>query len=234
MKLAALLLAASVTAADACAPMPLAPKIDPPGSLADIKHRASEAYIQARLAETSHATLALGDSIMGGWPHDLLEAKWGGPVLQGGRGGSTTLHWLRWLDVWDWSKQDPAVVHLHVGRNDVTTGACPRFIAASVLKVIAKVQARWPAARVVWQNIPPGGYELRLMAAEIREVNRLVLAAAPAGGFEVWDAWRVVWSRCVGARVCGLFLDGDRYRYGPIHFDPHAYALIARDAEMRP
>lgn len=230
MKLAALLLAASVTAADACTPMPPAYPPERVGSVAWTRHVRTEEYIRARLVERPFATIAIGDSIMSMWPGELLEAKWGGPVLNAGRGGSTTLDWLRWLDEWDWSLQNPTTVHIHIGRNDITKGPCPAAIAQSVLAVIDKVKARWPAARVVWQSIPPGGEYLRLKAFEIKETNRLVIAS----GVEVLDAWPVIHEWCQGLRNCGAFYAGDQYDGGPIHLGPNAYEAIYKNARMVP
>jgi GDSL-like Lipase/Acylhydrolase family len=219
----------------ACIQLPAGAPVDRPGSIAEQKHLVQETYIQERLALGGpYAIIALGDSIMGGWSEELLALKWGGPLLKGGRGGSTTLHWRQWLATWDWSGQSPTVVHLHIGRNDITLDVCPAAIAQSILALVTQIQAKWPGVRVVWQNIPPGGEYLRLRRQEIIEVNRLVLAQAATRGFQVWDAWPVVWNRCQDVRVCGIFLPGDKYRYGPIHIGPNGYALIARDAELLP
>lgn len=234
MKLAALLLALSTTAANACTPMPATYAPDKPGSVAWARHTRTEAYIQTRLVERAFATIGIGDSIMGMWPSELLEAKWGGPVLNAGRGGSTTLHWLEWLDTWDWALQSPAVIHIHIGRNDITLGSCPAAIAQSVLAVIAKVKAKWPAARIVWQSIPPGGEWLRLKAFEVREVNRLVIEQATTQGFQVLDAWPIIRNWCQGVRSCGAFYAGDAYGGGPIHLGPNAYEVIYREGRVLP
>jgi GDSL-like Lipase/Acylhydrolase family len=222
-------LAAWVSAASACVPMPAAYPPKPDTGIAHRRHVATEGYIQRRLAERQFAVVTIGDSIMGMWPHELLEGLWGAPLLNGGRGGSTTLDWLNWLDAWDWSKQAPDVVHINIGRNDLNYDICPIWIAIKVVEVVKKVRAKWPDARVVWQTLTPAGEYQRLYATEIREVNRLVTAQSSVWGFEVLDAWTPIAARCQGQRICGVYYAGDER---VTHLSQVGYEVIYAEAVM--
>lgn len=226
----------SVPSFGACSQMPVEPRPDKPGSALEATHLKQEAFIKSRLASSQYYTIGIGDSIMGMWPNELLEYRWGGPVLNSGRGGSTTSHWLKWLDEWDWSIQEPSVVYINLGRNDLTLGMCPFVVTQQVLKVIDKVKTKWPNVTVVWQNITPGGENLELLDNEIRNTNQAMLnyLVRYPQSFLMVDAWTVIYSRCVTRKVCGLFLEGDKYRYGPIHLGVDAYELINRYGRILP
>lgn len=199
------------------------------------RHRQQENYIQSRLKERSYSVITIGDSIMGMWPNELLESMWGGPLLKAARGGSTTLDWLKWLDEWDWGSNNPDIVHINIGRNDIGNGGCPQEVARSILELLTKIKTKWPGVSIMWQNITPGGEYLRLKDFEIRETNRLVLAQVKSiNDLQILDAWSIIYNWCNGYRRCGAFYPGDDYPDGPIHLGLNAYEQIYKNGKVIP
>lgn len=223
----AVALAASILPAAACIPMPAEYVTARPGSEAHRNHVEREGYIVRRLSEgRPFATIVFGDSIMGGWRFEMVEGLFGGPMLHAARGGATTKDLHRYLDTWPLAAQNPATIFLDIGRNDLGQDVCPAPAAAAVLDVLARLRGMFPASRIIWQNSPPGGEYLRLKAFDVRELNRIVAAGLPALNIELFDVWSVVYRECAGVRYCRLFLAGDEYKGGPVHFGPYGYEVF--------
>lgn len=211
----------------ACQQMPETYVTPQPGSVAWTRHVRDEAYIVNRLnSDRQYDTIVFGDSIMGGWRPELLDAMFAGSRLSAARGGATTKDLNRYLDTWPLAQRSPGTVFVGIGRNDVGQDVCPRPVATAVVATLARLRALWPSARIVWQNLTPGGEYLELKDFEIREVNRLVALELPSLNVELLDAWSVIYSRCNGYRLCGLFLAGDAYNGGPVHFGTNGYEAI--------
>ncbi len=219
--LAALLLAASATAAGACTQYPAAytPR-DWPGKDAVF------GYIQNRLVERPFATLVMGDSIARRWPYELVEALWGGPVLNTAVGGSTVLD-LNWrLDQWPYTGQAPAVVFVSVGTNDLAQGYCPGAVEQAIVALLDRLRATYPSARIVWQNILGRGRHRQEFVADIARVNAYVTAQA-AGRYEVYDAASPLTAACRGQPECGLYAD-------LVHPYLNGYDVIYEQARVLP
>jgi lysophospholipase L1-like esterase len=219
--LAILLLAISVHTAEACTQYPATytPR-------SDVRKEAVTTYLQNRLAERPFATIALGDSIMRLFPYELVDAMWGGPVLNTAIGGSTVLD-INWrLDRWPYSVQKPAVVFVAIGTNDVFRGYCPNVVASNIVKLLVRLKTMYPNARIIWQNILGRGWNGEEFAADIARINAIVLARAQ-GRYEVFDAATPLKEACQGQAPCTLYSDTIHPYYG-------GYEVIYRNGKLLP
>jgi len=102
--------------------------------------------VEAELSARSFSAIAVGDSIMQGWPKGLLEAAIGLPTLNAGIDADGASQTLWRLDTMDWSRKHPKYVLILVGTNNLGFPACA--VIHGVLAVAEKVHQVFPGAAV--------------------------------------------------------------------------------------
>ncbi len=125
--------------------------------------------IQDALAHDSYDAIALGDSILEGWPPDLLAQALGRDTLNIGFGSDGTENLLWRLETIDWHGQAPSRVLLLIGTNDLHNESCDVYWG--LLAAIRKARSVFPNARLVVISILPFGDNLRRKEEEIDTVN---------------------------------------------------------------
>jgi lysophospholipase L1-like esterase len=171
-----------------------------------------------RLHEGSFDVLALGDSIMAGWPEAELAGVFKGSVVNLGFGTDGAEHTLWRLDDFDWSKQHPKYVLLLVGTNDMHFPACA--VEVGLPHLIGSLRVKFPGARLIVTSILPRGLNFSDRDDAIQAVNARLAADAKRGGYwflNVHDAFE-----CQHRASCELFLPGNR------HLTAEGYALLER------
>jgi len=156
--------------------------------------------IRQELAERSFDAIGLGDSIMIGWPPDLLGSAFGKDVLNAGIGGGSAFNlWL--LQTADWNRQAPSRVLLMIGTNDLRQGACGAYWGIQAL--VARVKSLFPKATVVVISVLPRGPDHRQWEDEISQVNAELKAHAATAGYVFVDAHDAF--LCNGVTPCRFF-----------------------------
>lgn len=171
-------------------------------------------YVSEQLGNGPHRVIAMGDSIMQGWPRPKLEAILGAKVLNIGFGGDGTEQVLWRLNNLDWSHQKPEYVLLLVGTNDIRFPACA--IVQGILSTVLQLHATFPNASLIVVGILPRGERLQQASETIAMVNREIKAAAPAHQYLFLDAH-------------DTFMNGDRYGlYAPgnLHLSADGYDVL--------
>lgn len=125
----------------------------------------------------------LGDSIteLGLWQEWFA----GTPVLNRGIGGETSADLLRRLDT---AIGRPAAVFLLIGTNDLTLGVSLREVVSNVRALLAEIERRAPATRVVVQSVMPRTPRYR---DDLHRLNRAyqALVAEADDHTEYLDLW---------------------------------------------
>lgn len=136
-------------------------------------------------AETSYEAIGFGDSIMFGWPPDLLSDALGGPVLNASIGGaSQTVIWQ--LASPEWSRQTPRYILLLTGTNNIGHGGCAVYWG--VREAAAMAKRRFPTATVIVTSILPRGRDLRDREDDIAIANSSLKDAAVQDSYTFLDA----------------------------------------------
>jgi lysophospholipase L1-like esterase len=149
-------------------------------------HPERDRLVRQLLAKNSFEVLTFGDSIMEGWPPDLLQAALHTPVLNVGFGRDGTQQVLWRLDNYDWSKQSPRIVVILVGTNDLRYSVCD--VILGVRKVVEVVHTRFVNARLFVFGILPRGRNLRTHEQEILRINSELAKEAGRGHYRFIDA----------------------------------------------
>lgn len=222
--LAAMLIASGESAlAQGCDPKAVA-RMTQPFPRPDFLVKFQQRYAQ-QLATGSYETIALGDSIMFGWPPAYLQAAFGGPVLNVAFGGDGAEHLLWRLETMDWSQQHPRRVLLLIGTNDLWQPGCA--VAQGILTVVHKVHSMFPQATVIVTSVLPRGADLSAFTDNIAEVNRRLAEAAPTAPFrflDVHDAFL-----CDHRTPCPLYLSDKNLHLARAGYDvlmEHLQALL--------
>ena len=175
------------------------------------------ARIQDLLTTRSFGAIAIGDSIMQGWPPDLLQGAMGQPVLNAGFGAYGTQHMLWRLDTMDWSRQRPRYVLILAGTNDLGFPACA--VIRGVLAVVEKAHRVFPGGDIIVTSILPRGDNLMVRNDEIVEINRELGLAAGRSGFRFFNVH--------DAFLCGHHTPCQLYQPGNLHLTMQGYELMS-------
>jgi lysophospholipase L1-like esterase len=178
-------------------------------------------YLAEQLTKTDYKVIALGDSILQGWPRGQIGADFGTEVLNAGVGQDGTEQVLWRLKNLDWSRQEPDYVLLLVGTNDLRYPACA--VARGILAVVREAHGAFPRARLVVTSILPRGDELRQADTEIDEVNELLRGAVRQCDFLFLDAH--------DAFLAYRDKPGAVYLAGNLHLSAAGYSIL--DAALR-
>lgn len=143
------------------------------------------ADIRAELRTTRFNLIALGDSLIHGWPQALLESVVGGSALNVGFGGDKTQNVLWRLQDLDWSAQSPKAVVLLVGTGNIGHPACA--IAAGLAAVIGRIRTVFPKAKLLVVSLLPRGINMREFDDKIVSVNRHLATVREAWGYTLVD-----------------------------------------------
>ena len=98
--------------------------------------------------------LLIGDSPAQGWPADSLSPL---RVANFGVGGDQTQHVLWRLATPELVKIKPRKVLVVVGTNNLAAGNPPCAIIEGIKEIFTRISANWPAAQIVYLDIPPRG-----------------------------------------------------------------------------
>jgi lysophospholipase L1-like esterase len=170
------------------------------------------------LLTTGHfGVIALGDSIMAGWPSELLDSAFGTHTLNAGFGQDKTEDVLWRLDTLDWSKQVPRYVLLLIGTGDVGHAECDVYWG--ILAVAAKARLTFPTATVIVTSILPRGLDMRAADATITGVNQNLERAAAEAGYVFLNAHREF--LCANTTPCSL------YRPDNLHLARAGYEVLS-------
>ena len=183
-----LLPARAIAAAETC-PAPAQP---PATTEAAIKRGHEERFaakidgIEDQLRSQSFPAIALGDSIMQRWPHDMLSEAMGMATVDAGVGGDTTESTLWRLDHMDWSRQSPRFVLILIGTNDGGHfGGCDVYWG--IRAVVSKAHQIFPKASLIVTSILPRGDNMLQRDADISTTNKALRGAAATAGFDFFD-----------------------------------------------
>ncbi|TZG24752.1 lipolytic enzyme [Sphingomonas montanisoli] len=160
-------------------------------------------------------TMFVGSSSIRLW--DISHSFPSHTALNRGFGGATTPDVLHYYEqvVGD---HDPATVVVYVGENDIAAGAEPVQVIRDVSKLLARIRADEPNARIVYLSMKPSPSRWELWD-EMVEVNRAMAArAGQAAGFDYLDVASAMLTK-EGKPDAGLFgLDG-------LHMNARGYAV---------
>jgi lysophospholipase L1-like esterase len=128
------------------------------------------AAIASLLITHSYKAIALGDSILEGFPPDMFQAALGPNALNVGFGMDGTEQLLWRLETLDWSRQTPSEVLLMVGTDDLRY---PYWdVVCGIRDVIEHVHRYMPATKVLVLSILPRGQNMRQHEGDIDAINR--------------------------------------------------------------
>ncbi len=175
-------------------------------------------WLADQLRQRRFITVALGDSIMEGWPLALLDQATGGPAINAGFGQDGTEQVLWRLRTTDWRDQSPQRVLLLVGTNDLRFDACA--IYQGILTVVAQVRRVFPSASVVVTAILPRGNNLLEHDQTIAETNALLNLGAESHAFRFFNPHDAF--LCNHQTPCALFQPGN------LHLTAEGYGLLSR------
>jgi lysophospholipase L1-like esterase len=175
--------------------------------------------VQTVLSARSFDAIAVGDSIMQGWPRGMLETALGLPTLNAGFGADGTSQTLWRLDTFDWSRQHPRYVLILVGTNNLGVAACA--VIDGVLAVVEKVHQVFPQAAIIVTSILPRGDNLMVRDDEIAEINRQLDLAAAKSGFQFFNVH--------DAFICGHRTPCALYKPGNLHLTAEGYELLSNN-----
>jgi lysophospholipase L1-like esterase len=170
--------------------------------------------IKESMATQAYRAIAFGDSIMFGWPEELLYQAVGTPTLNAAIGGGTqTLIWQ--LETTNWDSQTPELVILLVGTNNLGGDSCG--VVWGIRAAIAAVHARFPKANVVYVSLLPRGDDLREKDDKIVEINAQLKKAADHE-YTFLDAHDAL--LCNHKTPCALFQPGN------LHLTAQGYDVL--------
>jgi lysophospholipase L1-like esterase len=198
--LALLILCSKAEAVTCSAPASALPTTQPaprPDFRPEIQRR-----IQDALAHQSYDAIALGDSILEGWPPELLAQALGRDTLNIGFGSDGTENMLWRLETIDWHGQAPSIVLLLIGTNDLRNEPCSVYWG--LLAAIRKTRSVFPKAKLVVISILPFGENLRRNEEEIDTVNGLLAKDAAAENYLFINAHDAL--LCNHVTPCPLFV----------------------------
>ena len=160
-------------------------------------------------------TMFVGSSSIRLW--DISHSFPSRTALNRGFGGATTPDVLHYYEqvVGD---HDPATVVVYVGENDIATGAEPAEVIRDISKLLARIRADQPNARIVYLSMKPSPSRWDLWG-EMTEVNRAMAArAGSAAGFDYLDVASTMLTK-EGKPDASLFgMDG-------LHMNARGYAV---------
>lgn len=131
----------------------------------------------------------LGDSITQGWGDDFRKAFQSMKVVNRGISGDTTRGMLIRLQD-DVLNLNPAAVIMLMGTNDLEEGAAPKIIADNVVLIIEQLKKHDAKMPIVLCEVMPSHESKKRSAADIQELNRLLLAAVKGDPqVTVLDTW---------------------------------------------
>lgn len=163
-----------------------------------------------------YGAVALGDSIMRGWPAGPLEQALGTRVLNAAVGGDGSGRVLWKLDTLDWSRQRPALVFVLVGTNNLRRPPCEVYWG--IRAVVRRAHELFPQARVIVSAILPRGPRLLEFDDRITAVNAALREGAAGRDYALFDAHDRL--RCGNVTPCRLFQDN------LLHLTPEGYAAL--------
>jgi platelet-activating factor acetylhydrolase IB subunit beta/gamma len=216
--LVAALAALGPARADVC-PMPAEP---PRATAVAIPAPEKFPQVQARIAHdlassTPFGAIALGDSIIHGWPEPLLDRAIGTHVLNAGVGGEGSGRILWRLGTLDWSRQHPRTVLVLVGTNNLKRPPCEVYWG--VRAVVSRVHQMFPPARVIVTSVLPRGERLLESDARIAEVNAALLDGAGSREYVFFDAH--------DALLCGHVTPCPLFQENLLHLTPRGYDVLS-------
>ena len=170
---------------------------------------------QQQLTREHVTGLSFGDSIMFGWPPDLLTQTLGTPTLNAAVGGGTdTLLWQ--LEQGKWSGQSPRYVLVMIGTNNLSTGACPTYWGIEA--VVTKLRQTFLGAKIIVVSILPRGEDLRAFEDQIAQVNENLKQASASGKHLFLDAHE--------AFVCDHHTPCDLFDSTNLHLTRPGYVIL--------
>lgn len=176
----------TVLAADptACPAVPTSPVTTTPVPGTD-KFADRYADIRARLRTRHFGVVALGDSLVHGWPQPLLDVAAGEPVLNVGFGADKTENVLWRLHDLDWSGQSPRAVVLLIGTGNIGHTVCN--IIAGLTAVVGRIHTTFPTARLYVISLLPRGVNMAEHDEKLTTLNHDLARQSAAGKFTFVD-----------------------------------------------
>ena len=177
--------------------------------------------VQARIESdlrggTPFGAVALGDSIMHGWPAGLLDRALGTRVLNAGVGGDGSGRVLWRLETLDWSRQHPKDVLILVGTNNLKRPPCEVFWG--IRAVVTRVHQMFPPARVIVTSILPRGERLADFNAQIDAANTALREGASSRDYIFFDAHDRL--------LCGHVTPCPLFQQNLLHLTPQGYEVL--------
>jgi len=188
------------------------------------------AEVACRLKAAHYDVILFGDSIMRQWPAPSLRQTFPGRrVLNAGIGGDETSDLLAWLDGKragspgsaaspDWSTQEPRLIILMIGSNDVRRGASASQVAAGVIAAARRVHGLYPQAALMLLDILPRGAGQGDFVQVIKRANQAVRLWAEQQGPAITFADAHSAMHCEAAD-CGLYRPPDYIHLTPAGYD---------------
>ena len=137
-----------------------------------------------------------------------------------GVGGDQTQNVLYRLSSSEWAKIKPRYVVIILGTNNLTTGDEPCAIVAGIKKLIERVNALWPTARIVVLEIPPRGDGFLEFNKSRTQVNTMMRNIPNIATINVDDEITCGWQP-TGWKACKNYLADN------LHFSQAGYRVIA-------
>jgi lysophospholipase L1-like esterase len=121
-----------------------------------------------------YSVVFLGDSLTQWWDHNSWNRHFGQwEPLNAGVSGDRTEHLLWRIENGNLSQQEPKVVVLLIGTNDLSHNRTPRVTAERIRDVLETLHKRLPTTRILLEGLWPRNDQARLIP-EPKQVNDLV------------------------------------------------------------
>ena len=147
--------------------------------------RRTEALEQIRLMPPSTQVIGIGDSLIAGWPADLLQLpKKYNSYWNFGYPGDTTGNVLWRMAQAPLARLSPEKVLVLVGTNNLTMGQSACATVVGINSIVQAVQATWPRTRIAVLSIPPRGVSNSDYFPQRAEINAQLTLLSERGRFE--------------------------------------------------
>jgi lysophospholipase L1-like esterase len=159
------------------------------------------ANVQRQILSSPQSSIGFGDSIMQGWPENLLSKALNHSITNAGFGGDGTENTLWRLGSLQLQQLKPTVVILLLGTNDLGRRKCDVY--SGEMAVVGQIKG----LSVVMTSILPRGVAMADFDEKIRSVNSLLESEAKKHDYYFFDAHDAF--LCQQRTPCSLYQDNN-------------------------